>query len=100
MTNDEIKAERDRLATILAPGGMFCFLQRAHVGLLDFKDYVEATTKRVIAAALHEATAHARPIRYLESSKTDKEKLARQLLAAGVDGITTNRPEWLREQLR
>ena len=24
----------------------------------------------------------------------------RQLLAAGVDGITTNRPEWLREQLR
>mgnify|MGYP003332723396 FL=1 len=30
----------------------------------------------------------------------DDAGLARQLLAAGVDGITTNRPEWLREQLR
>ena len=30
----------------------------------------------------------------------DDPKRARQLVAAGVDGITTNRPEWLRERLR
>jgi hypothetical protein len=72
---------RGSLLPLIMPGGMFCFLQRAHVGLLDFKDYVEATTKRVIAAALHEAVEHERPIRYLESSTIDKEKLARQLLA-------------------
>lgn len=30
----------------------------------------------------------------------DDESLARHLVAFGVDGITTNRPGWLREQLR
>lgn len=30
----------------------------------------------------------------------DDAAVAKQLLAAGADGITTNRPEWLREQLR
>ncbi len=29
----------------------------------------------------------------------DDPAMARKWLAAGVDGITTNRPEWLREQL-
>jgi glycerophosphoryl diester phosphodiesterase len=29
----------------------------------------------------------------------DSPSKARQLLNAGVDGITTNRPAWLREQL-
>jgi glycerophosphoryl diester phosphodiesterase len=29
----------------------------------------------------------------------DDPKVARRLASAGVDGITTNRPEWLREQL-
>lgn len=30
----------------------------------------------------------------------DEAEVAKKLLAAGADGITTNRPEWLREQLR
>jgi hypothetical protein len=72
---------RGTLLPLIMPGGMFCFLQRAHVGLLDFKAYVEATTERVKAAALREAVEHDRPIRYLASSDTDKEKLARHLLA-------------------
>jgi hypothetical protein len=72
---------RGTLLPLVRPRGMFCFLQRAHVGLLDFKDYVLATSERVKAAALREAIAHDRPIRYLESSATDKEKLARCLLA-------------------
>jgi hypothetical protein len=42
---------------------MFGFLPRAHVGLLDFKDYVRATSERVKAAALREAIEHDRPLR-------------------------------------
>jgi hypothetical protein len=72
---------RGTLLPLVMPGGMFCFLQRAQVGLLDFKEYVLATSERVKAAALREAIQHDRPIRYLESSTTDKEKLARRLLA-------------------
>jgi hypothetical protein len=71
---------RGTLLPLVRPGGMFGFLQRAHVGLLDFKDYVLATSERAKAAALREAVAHDRPIRYLESSAIDKEKLARRLL--------------------
>jgi hypothetical protein len=72
---------RGTLLPLVMPGGMFCFLQRAQVGLLDFKDSVRATSERVKAAALREAVAHDRPIRYLESSTIDQEKLARRLLA-------------------
>lgn len=72
---------RGTLLPLVMPGGMFCFLQRAQVGLLDFGEYVRATSDRVKAAALREAVAHDRPVRYLESSTTDKEKLARHLLA-------------------
>jgi hypothetical protein len=38
---------RGTLLPLVMPGGMFCFLQRAHVGLLDFKDYVRATSERL-----------------------------------------------------
>ncbi|MEK7370824.1 MAG: hypothetical protein AAB265_05140 [candidate division NC10 bacterium] len=72
---------RGTLLPLVMPGGMFCFLQRAQVGLLDFKEYVLATSERVKAAALREALEHDRPVRSLESSTTDKEKLARCLVA-------------------
>lgn len=72
---------RGTLLPLVRPNGMFCFLQRAHVGLLDFKEYVLATSERLKEAALREAIEHDRPLRYLESSATDKEKLARRLLA-------------------
>lgn len=72
---------RGTLLPLVMPGGMFCFLQRAQVGLLDFKEYVLATSERVKEVALREAVEHDRPVRYLESSRTDKEKLARRLLA-------------------
>jgi len=61
--------------------GMFAFLQRAGVLLVDFKDYTLATTEQLKHAALSEAVEHDRPVRYLESSATNKEALARQLLA-------------------
>ena len=63
---------RGTLLPLVMPGGMFCFLQRAQVGLLDFKDSVLATSERVKEVALREALEHDRPVRYLESSTTDK----------------------------
>jgi hypothetical protein len=72
---------RGFLLPLIREGGMYTFLKRAGVQLLDFKSYVLATSNRVKTAALGEAAHHGRPIRYLESSTTDKEALARQLLA-------------------
>jgi len=72
---------RGTLIPLVRPGGMYTFLTRAQIALLDFKPYVLATSERVKAAALREALEHDRPIRYLESSTIDKEALARRLLA-------------------
>ena len=72
---------RGTLLPLVRDGGMFCFLERAGVRLLDFKDYVLRTSERVKEAAYAEARRLDRPVRYLESSATDKEKLAKQLLA-------------------
>jgi hypothetical protein len=70
---------RGLLPMLHAQMGMFTFLTRTGVPLLDFKAYVETTTARVKAAALAEARHGRRPVRYLESSGTDKEALARTL---------------------
>jgi hypothetical protein len=72
---------RGTLLPLVMQGGMYTFLTRANVALLDFKPYVLATSERVKAAALREALVHDRPVRYLESSTIDKEALARRLLA-------------------
>jgi hypothetical protein len=72
---------RGTLSPLVMPGGRFSFLPRAQVGLLDFQEYVRATSDRGKAAALREALAHDRPVRYLEPSRTDKGRLARRLLA-------------------
>jgi len=60
---------------------MFHFLTHAGVRLLDFKKFVLKTSERVKHAALAEAERRGRPVRYLESSSTSKEELARRLLA-------------------
>ena len=72
---------RGSLLPLVRDGGMFFFLERAGVRLLDFKDFVLSTSERVKQAAYAEARRLGRPVRYLESSATDKEKLAEQLLA-------------------
>jgi hypothetical protein len=61
-------------------GGMQAFLNSAGVRLLDFKQYVLATSERVKEASLREAVEQKRPVRYLESARIDKEALARHLL--------------------
>ena len=72
---------RGTLLPLIMPRGMFNFLTRANVRLLDFKEYVLATSERLKQASLAEAVTHDRPIRYLHASTTDKEGLARRLLA-------------------
>jgi len=72
---------RGSLIPLHRPGGMFVFLERAGVRLLDFKKYVLRTSEQVKVASLQEARAGDRPVRYLRSSRGSKEVLARTLLA-------------------
>ncbi|MGH2667882.1 MAG: hypothetical protein ACRDH5_01965 [bacterium] len=72
---------RGHLLPLIREGGMFFFLEAAGVRLLDFKNFVLATTERVKKASLAEARKLDRPVRYLDSPTIDKEDLARQLLA-------------------
>lgn len=60
--------------------GIYGFLHRAGVRLLDFGKFAQETTERVKDAALAEAGQCGRPVIYLDSPRTSKEDLARQLL--------------------
>jgi len=71
---------RGTLIPLVRPYGMFTFLTRAEVRLLDFKKYVLNTSNKLKAASLREAVEAGRPIRYLTSSRIDKEDLSHQLL--------------------
>jgi hypothetical protein len=70
---------RGSIQALMREGGMYTLLCRAGVQLLDFKDFVLATSERLKSASLAEAREHARPIQHLTSSATDKEALARRL---------------------
>jgi hypothetical protein len=72
---------RGSLLPLVRDGGMFFFLERAGIRLLDFKSYVLSTSERVKATAFAQASRLGRPVRYLESSATDKEQFVRRLLA-------------------
>lgn len=72
---------RGSILALIRDGGMYTFLKRAGVRLLDFKDFVQAVSEQLVAESLREAYEQDRPIRYLQSSKTAKEDLARLLLA-------------------
>jgi hypothetical protein len=71
---------RGHLLPLLRDRGMFTFLTRAGVRLLDFKKFVLETSERVKQAALAEVQRRRRPESYLESPKVSKEDLARRLL--------------------
>lgn len=72
---------RGHLLPLHADRGMYAFLCRAHVRLDEFKRFVTATSERIKDAALATARRRDRPVRYLESSATSKEHLAKRLLA-------------------
>jgi len=61
--------------------GIHRFLDATGVRLLDFGTFAQKTTERVKRAALAEAERIQRPVVYLESSRTSKEDVARELLA-------------------
>ena len=71
---------RGTLLPLVRDRGMFTFLTRAGVRLLDFKNFVVKTSERVKLAALAEVERRGRPERYLDSPKISKEDLARRLL--------------------
>ena len=64
---------------IMDERGMAGFLYGKNVLLKDFGDYVEATTKGVIARSLESARTLGREVRYLESSRMRKEDVAREI---------------------
>ena len=72
---------RGTLLPLVMERGMHTLLARVGVRLLDFKGYALATSESVKNAALQEAVEQRRPVRYLQSAQTDKEALARRLLA-------------------
>ena len=71
---------RGNLRGLVMKGGMQAFLNSVGVRVFDFKQYVLTTSERVKNASLRRAVEQQRPIHYLESARTDKEALARQLL--------------------
>lgn len=72
---------RGSLQRLYRRGGMFLFLEDAGVRLLDYKKYVMDASERVKRAAQDEAQRLNRPTEYLLSPRTDKEDLAKKLLA-------------------
>jgi hypothetical protein len=72
---------RGHLLPLMRNGGMYFFLNASKVRLLDFKNFAVVTTERLKETSLAEARKLDRPVRYLDSSKVDKEDLAKQLLA-------------------
>jgi len=76
---------RGTLRQLAHSGGMMEFLFRTKVLLKDLKGYVASVTDRVREAAETMAEQEGRPVKYLASSATDKEAIARKIAAA--DGI-------------
>lgn len=60
--------------------GMLDFLCRMGILLKNFGSYVERTSAKLKAASLAEAKKLNRPVKYLASGKTDKEKMAREIM--------------------
>jgi hypothetical protein len=72
---------KGKLRQLYAPDGMHCLLGVNHIPRSDFKAYARNLTAKVLDASL---TAHGRELdryRYLRSSSTDKEQLARAIAA-------------------
>lgn len=70
---------RGTLRRICFPEGMMGLLWKRHVLLKEFRDYAQAVTEKMKAASLREAQRLGRPVVYLDSSRTDKEALAKSI---------------------
>jgi len=77
---------RGTLRTLAHRAGMLGYLWAVRVLLKDFARHAEALTRQLKEASEELARRTARPIRYLPSSATSKEDIARKI--ARADGIT------------
>lgn len=71
---------RGTLRTIGYPAGMQNYLRANEVLLKDFGTHAETISRRIKEASLAEAHKLGRPVKYLSSSQTSKEELAREIL--------------------
>ncbi len=76
---------RGHLRSISHPQGMMTYLWFNQVLLKNFGDHVAEVTERLKEASVAEAKAYGRPVKYLNSSQTYKETIARNILAQ--DGV-------------
>ncbi len=72
---------RGTLRQIAYPFGLQGYLWANQVLLKDFGDHAQRISESVKTAALQEIVATGRPVRYLPSSRLDKEKIAREIAA-------------------
>jgi len=73
------------LRTLASAGGMKGYLSYCNVLWKDFADHAQQVTERIKQAAFLPYQEAKRPIEYLESPKTSKEELAKEI--AAKDGI-------------
>ena len=78
---------RGSLLAIVSVEGMNRLLWLKHVLLKDFGQWAQRMTEQLKEASCQAARDQNRPIVYLRSANTDKDKVARQI--AAKDGITT-----------
>jgi hypothetical protein len=77
---------RGTLRHLFQPTVMEAYLNACRVLIKDFDAFAQGLTARLKAAAYAAAEQAGRPFRYLSSSQTSKEDLARQI--ARADGVT------------
>jgi hypothetical protein len=78
---------RGTLRHLFQPTVMEAYLNACHILIKDFGTFAQGLTTRIKAAAYARAEEAGRPFRYLPSSQTSKEALARQI--ARQDGLTS-----------
>src|SRR5262245_44989135 len=79
---------RGTLRRIAYPFGLQGYLWENQVLLKDFGAHAQQVSEMVKAASLEAITSAGRPVQYLNSSRADKDKVARQIAAdhGVVDG--------------
>lgn len=91
---------RGTIRKICYPFGMSGYLWANQVPLKDFGAHVQQISERVKTAALQRIEQADRPVQYLQSSKDDKEKIARaiaqrdQITEGPVCALTCVEPCW------
>ena len=73
---------KGKLRQLYSPNGMNCYLAANHVLRKDFKAHAQAVTAQVVQASLVAQAKELGRFRYLNSSQTSKEEVAREIAAA------------------